>query len=1326
MSTSTTFSTITRPNPRADDDPIHSWMRVVPKSIPESKRPGDIAKELREGEFDPSRSRAIIFTVSRNDTADLARKLNREAASEDPWKGRVRWFHAGMTADERSATYKSFRAKEEETAVLCATKAFGMGMDIPNIHYVFHYQPPYSLEDYIQQIGRAGRDEAAREEAGFGGKRPIRCVLYAENEDFDTLHGRLKASRLSWGQVARIQGVLHDYATRLDHHEPDPDSAIPVPTDLVARHEAFEDVYDPSTMQKTGFHWLERLERIRQEYYVPAHLELENEDPETDRATSEDMQELCRYVEAVRRNAGSDKDRILVSTGSLFNVLDVNTSAALFEYLRAAQKAGHIRVFRTLSIKCTENHARVIREATEERGRLPPRLVLVFQLAESIVAGLSHDRFFQLDPEWFTDEAQEMGRRSLSPSEWQWLDDEESREEYRAEVIDDLQQGSRARAILFLVRSGPDVQFRSTLEGDGEVFEMRIESAEGQRRRQEQYLDRIRNLTRRLLALVYERNASGTRIDLMPTLNELDLEGEQDINEFEQALLFLKRIGFLKMNGGLLPMAIETYLRSKEPIDASDQESDDFAVREEFQQAGRLKELRLFALRVLARLEEETRQNAFIRQYLRSEGPREILSLLDETLNDTEVDPDLLSALREEALQEEVGRLSEDQKAVYDSPLNQSTLVSAGPGSGKTHTLLLRLARLIHEENVSPSKILVLAYNRAVVTEVKSRLRQLFETLGYRDLSRRLRVFTFHGLIRYVLGDEVDPDDLDEGEGDPWADTFIEYIENRPGRVGMHLSPETIQYIFVDEFQDITEERYKILRWIAGDSSNVTAIGDPDQSIYGYERAANGQARSALPFFERFEEDFDAEEYRITDNFRSLPDIVERADDFIQLNDRRAPRSPLEPQRTCPDEWAYAGQYVERNDHERQAPWLHRLKDLLNQKGPQGKRPRDVAVLFRSNAEVYRGYRLVHEYLGDHLGEKGIPLVVQGATRNWLHVREIASCLDQLNEEIQREGEEVTFPPDESVWDWLVAAHGGGFPNAWDDYTLRLVRCVVERFEMEQKDEFEVVDLVGHIEDAFRRDKGQIYKLLQIHEAEAWKSEERTPNLVLSNLHKVKGLEYDVVVMPASFQPLPFSSGDGSSSDLGERIEEERRACFVGMTRARNRLIRYEWARERHLRKGERFKLKREVRNSLGVPLEADAFAGHVKISKCANEIFLRREGGFRSGEEYLRYMREEVEPGDPVTLARERGSWYVQHDGHRIAELASKVSRKLERRTDSNTGSLEVEGITVSDVVRYTYENSLEYDQENDTDYTDYWSEVFEDEGYTYLVNFAGFAQVN
>ena len=1297
----------------------------MPRAIPESKRPEDIVTELRARSFDPSKSRAIVFAMRRKDTEKLARKLNSLAESDDEWNGRTRSFHAGMTTEERSAAYQSYRSGE--AAILCATKAFGMGMDLPNIHHVFHFQPPFSLEDYIQEIGRAGRSSKARKEAGFNSNRPIRCVLYAEAADFSSLSGRLKDSRLSWGQISQIQSVLHDYAKRLGYFKADPDAAIPVPTNLLARQDAFQDEYAPSTLQRTGFHWLERLGRIRQEYYVPAHLELENKDPDADRAATDALQKLCVYVEDLRQNTDPDRERILANTGVLFKILEVSSSAALFEHLRQAQESGHIRVYRTLSVRCTKKRADIIKGAAVKNSQLPPHIEIAFDLADSIVRALSYDQFLQIASQWFRDEVQNRAGDTLNPSSWTWLEGDDKRKELYDEVVKDLQQGSRARAVLFLVREAPNVQFQNTLEGEEEVFEFRLDSKRGGDTRQRQFLRERKKLARRVLTLIYEKQTSAAPIDLIPTLQELGVQGQSDIKAFEQVLLFLVRMGFIRVDGGLLPMALETYLISKEPLDISDQESDDFKIYEDFQQSGRLKELRLVALRVLATLEDADVQNRFIKQYLESRSAGEVFSLLDKTLTETEAAPELLSALREEALKEEVERLSPEQQAVYEAPLNESTLVSAGPGSGKTHTLLLRLARLIHEENVSPSQILVLAYNRAVVTEVRARLRELMKTLGYRDLSRRLRVFTFHGLIRYVLTDEVNTDDLNEENGDPWVEKFNTFTDEKPGRIGMHLSPGTIRYIFVDEYQDITEGRYRMLKWIAGDSSHVTVIGDPDQSIYGYQRANNGQPRSAMPFFERFRADFDATEYQMNGNFRSLPDIVEEADQFIRLNEDRPNQDALDPQRNVPADWDFSGAYVEVHDHKK-LEWLDRLPDLLHQKGPDGKRPRDVAVLFRSNAEVYRGYRAIQNQLGVQLRSDGIPLVIQGTKRNWMRVREVAHCIEQIQKHQEDSTEPKLFSVDDLVWETLIEPDGQSLPASWDDYTLHLVQCVIEQFEEEQTDNFRLDSLIEHLHHTFHGDKGEIYKLLQIHQERSRQEGERTPNLVLSNLHKVKGLEYDVVVMPASFQPLPFEPNiraNASTEDIAGMIEEERRAYYVGMTRARNRLIRYEWRREKCLQKGSKFDRRGKAREQLGVPLDADAFAGHVAISRCANKRFLQTTGGFETCQEYLRYMSTDVQSGDPLTLQQSGRKWYVQHGEVIIAQLSRHISARL-NGASSQYGDLNAHGAVVSDVVRYTYEDAKEYDKRNNTNYSQYWSDPFIENGYTYIVNFAGFAQVN
>jgi ATP-dependent DNA helicase RecQ len=971
-----------------------------------------------------------------------------------------------------------------------------------------------------------------------------------------------------------------------------------------------------------------------------------------------------------------------------------------------------------LAVRLKPERADIIQEAAVRRSLLPPRLEIGFRMAEAILTSLSYDEFATLSTEWFTDEVRDVGQEYLAPSEWTWLDSEEAREELRQDAIDDVRRWSRARAVLHFARSGPGVQFRNNLEGGTESFEFRLDSRRTGSKQLRAYVERQRDLTRRLLALIYRKRINNDPIDLIPTLDALGLESVSDIEAFEQSLVFLSRMGFIRSNGGLLPMAIETYLESKAPIETRDTKSEDYRVYERFQQAERLKELRLRALQVLASLDDKRDQNDFISEYLDSRSAEKVFSLLEKTLDETGADPDLLRSLRKEALKNKVRRLTEEQQDVYEEPLDESIVVSAGPGSGKTHTLLLRLARLIHEENVSPRRILVLAYNRAVVAEIKTRLRHLFRDLGYSDMARRLRVHTFHSLIRRVLGDEVDPDDL-QTDGETWVETFNRFVHEQPGRIGMHLSPETIRYIFVDEFQDITGPRYRMLQWIAGTSSTVTVIGDPDQSIYGYERANNGRPWSAQPVFDGHAEFFDASTYHITDNFRSLPKIVEHAETFIQRNQNRDPRPSLQPKRSCPEEWELSNRYVEVEEQARHA-WVKRLKTLVQEKGPEGAPPRDVAVLFRTNAEVGRAYRLVQEYLGSFLRRERIPLVIQGANRNWPKIREVAFCLDQLENVIEQDGEEASFSCDAPVWKETIRPEGG-FADTWDSHTLRLVQGLIQRFQEEQTDAFLVHDLISQLKNTLRPSNDQVYKLLQLQRDDGEKKT-HTPSIVLSTLHKVKGMEYDTVVMPASLADLPaFANED--YDDIEDQIEEERRVYYVGMTRARNRLLRFEWDRERHLQAGKPFQLKEEYRSRMGVALDADAFAGHVKISKCANERFLRQQGGFRNGEDYLQYMRNEVQPGDALICVRDNRRWYVCHNGTRIAEMARGSKEKLQRHFGGRE-DMEATGLAVTDVVRYTYEDSKAYDEERDSNYTEQWSDVFKRKGYTYLVNFAGFAR--
>ena len=137
---------------------------------------------------------AIVYCATRHHTKELAEFLQAKGV-------KAGHFHAGLPPETRKSVQESFL--NGDLRAIVATNAFGMGIDKPDVRLVIHADIPGSLENYLQEAGRAGRDQ-----------RAARCVLLYTLEDVERQFGMSARSRLSRQEIQGVLKALRNLARR--------------------------------------------------------------------------------------------------------------------------------------------------------------------------------------------------------------------------------------------------------------------------------------------------------------------------------------------------------------------------------------------------------------------------------------------------------------------------------------------------------------------------------------------------------------------------------------------------------------------------------------------------------------------------------------------------------------------------------------------------------------------------------------------------------------------------------------------------------------------------------------------------------------------------------------------------------------------------------------------------------------------------------------------------------------------------------------------------------------------------------------------------------
>ncbi len=513
--------------------------------------------------------------------------------------------------------------------------------------------------------------------------------------------------------------------------------------------------------------------------------------------------------------------------------------------------------------------------------------------------------------------------------------------------------------------------------------------------------------------------------------------------------------------------------------------------------------------------------------------------------------------------------LNEAQKRVVTTT-EGPVMVIAGPGTGKTLTIIRRIAYLI-KKGVRPESILAVTFTNRAAREMRERTEELlnknadkvfigtFHLLGLRIL-QDFYPGTFKIINRYeqenILKDLLkktglklqsvaekifriknfieNADDytikeifekyqatLREKNAFDFDDLICKSIDILGNKENHRKYKKAFEYIMVDEYQDINPSQYRLLKFLTPEIRNICVIGDSDQAIYAFRGAD-------VTNFMSFDKDYeDVKRITLTHNYRSTGMIINSSNELIKKNLRRIEKDIKAFKGTgvpiriisVPDERA-EGEYI-INEIEKRIGGTSHYHMIQGRTGrefsEQSFKFSDFAVLFRTNVQA--------QALEETFSMSGIPYQVIGRS-NLINNHETLNLLEKIFDESNKKLSPVEFYS-KVIEDISLKTYLGGSVYK----ALRNIALQYHNLELSERF-FRLINELNLMTPADTFDS----------KAEA---------VTLMTLHMAKGLEFKVVFIAGVEDGLiPYTLKNYEAD-----IEEERRLFYVGMTRAKDELF---------------------------------------------------------------------------------------------------------------------------------------------------------------------------
>ena len=770
-----------------------------------------------------------IVYVSRTRLAEeLANKLTADGFNALP-------FHGQLPPDVKIVNQDAFI--HNEVQIIVATSAFGMGVDKKDVKLVVHYDISDSLENYVQEAGRAGRNPALEAE----------CYVLFNDDDLDEHFLMLNQTKISISEIQQVWKAIKD----LTRFHP---NVCCSPLEIARQAGWDETVHDIETRIKTAISALENAGYVQRGHNVPQVF-----------ATSimvQNMQDASELID--HSQIFSPEQRINAKRIIQFLISSRSRSKAGND--DAESRVDYLADILGIPISDVMNIIQSMRQIhLLENNQDLTAYILKSDRQNKITIKL--DGYLTLEKFMLKEFSTTTSSINLKE-----LNEKASKQQ----ILSSLTQ---IKNILFYLIINKDIKKVDQFGSDYVKIKLLLPL--------ETLLEKVK--TRRLLChfilnnlftktvvlnvedlreIPVEFSLVGLYEDFQQENAGLPITAKITLQDISDSLLYLSKIGILKIEGGFLVLYNRLELKRLILDNKIRFKNDDYRNLDEYYKQ-RIQQIHIVGEYANLMVRDYNAALQFVQDYFQMDYKKFIAKYFKG-----EREKQITQTITPAKYHRLFDELSETQSQIIQDHDSQYIVVAAGPGSGKTRLLVHKLASLLLLEDVKHDSLLMLTFSRAAASEFKQRLLDL---IG--NSANFLDIKTFHSYCFDLLGKPGNLTDADNIIKD--ATQMILNGEVEPSKI-------TKSVLVLDEAQDMDESNYNLVKSLiaANPDMRVIAVGDDDQNIFEFRG-------SSSKYMQAFITDFNAKKYEMCDNYRSTSNIVALANAFALNLPNRMKTAPI-------------------------------------------------------------------------------------------------------------------------------------------------------------------------------------------------------------------------------------------------------------------------------------------------------------------------------------------------------------------------------------------------------------------------------------------------